>query len=63
VQLVSTVGLVQLDCEGFVFSVKMPAALAGPASNASRAMAEVADTNDAFIKTPRSFRHYNAPPG
>jgi hypothetical protein len=42
---------------------QMAAALAGAPSSASRAMTEVADTNDAFIKTPRSFRNYNASPG
>jgi hypothetical protein len=41
----------------------MAAALAGAPSSASRAMTEVADTNDAFIKTPRSFRNYNASSG
>jgi hypothetical protein len=47
---------------GLTLKVKN-AALAGVASSASRAMTEVADTNDAFIKTPRSFRNYNASPG
>ena len=44
-------------------TVKIPAAWADVASNANRAMTEVADTNDAFIKTPRSFHYYNASPG
>jgi hypothetical protein len=35
---------------------KIPAALADVASSANRAMTEVADTKDAFITTPRSFR-------
>jgi hypothetical protein len=35
-------------------------ALAGPASNANSATIEVADANDAFIVSPRSFDIQNA---